>query len=114
MLAPIGRDFFFSDLMKRWKTTVIVVARLGIGTINQTLLTCRFLKNEGIKVAGVILNDLSEKTDATTRTNREVLARYLDVPIMGVFPHMEHTETMDRNILASIVEQYIDASPLFG
>jgi dethiobiotin synthetase len=114
VLAPIRRNFFFSDLMKRWKTTVIVVARLGIGTVNHTLLTCRFLKAEGIQVAGVILNDVAGKTDAATKTNREVLSRYLDTPILGVFPHMKHTETADRAAFADIVHKNIDLTPLLG
>jgi dethiobiotin synthetase len=114
VLSPIGRNFFFADLMKRWGTAVIVVARLGIGTVNHTLLTCRFLSDRGIQVAGVILNDLTGKVDAATRTNREVLSRYLDVPILGVFPHLQQTETMDRNSLAQAVEKRIDTSPFVG
>ena len=114
VLAPIRRDFFFSDLMKRWKTTVIVVARLGIGTVNHSLLTCRFLRSEGIQMAGLILNDLAGKADAATKTNREVLSQYLDIPILGVFPHMEHTEVMDRSLLADITEKNINMTPLVG
>ena len=79
VLTPLQRGFFVSDLIKRWKLPVIVVARLGIGTVNHTLLTCRLLKDEGIPIAGVILNDLEGKPDASTRTNPDILTRYLDV-----------------------------------
>ena len=110
VLAPITRNFFFSDLMKRWKSTAIVVARLGIGTINHTLLTCRFLKSEGIPVAGVIFNDVGGKADVATKTNPEVLSRYLDVPILGVFPHLPGSGTSDRELLARAAEESLNMS----
>lgn len=47
-MKPIRRNFFISDLIKRWRLPVIIVARPGIGTVNHTLLTRRFLKAEGI------------------------------------------------------------------
>lgn len=112
VLAPIIGDFFFSDLMKRWNVSAIIVARLGIGTVNQTLLTYRFLRSENVRIAGVVLNDLSGKADAATKTNRDTLSRYLDVPILGVFPHMGRTEVMDRVALADIVAKNIDMKAL--
>jgi dethiobiotin synthetase len=108
VLAPIRRNFFFSDLMKRWKSTVIVVARLGVGTINHTLLTCRFLKDEAIPVAGVILNDVGGKADMAAKTNPEVLSRYLDVPILGVFPHLRSSNLGDREYLARAAEENLN------
>jgi hypothetical protein len=61
---------------------------------------------------GVTPNNLSGKSDSATKTNREVLSQYLDVPILGVFPHMEHTEVMDRSLLSDIVEKNINVTPL--
>jgi dethiobiotin synthetase len=110
VLAPIKKNFFFSDLMKRWKTRVLVVARLGTGTINHTLLTCRFLKDQDVPVEGVILNDIGGKSDVATKTNPDVLARYLDVPILGVFPHVEPSEISNREVLARAVEENLNIS----
>jgi len=114
VLTPLQKGFFVSDLIKRWKMPVIVVARLGIGTVNHTLLTCRFLKCEGIPVAGVILNDREGKPDASTRTNPDILARYLDVPLLGVYPHGTQRGPMDREALANAVEKHLDMTPILG
>lgn len=114
VLTPIRRNFFISDLVKRWRLPVIIVARLGIGTVNHTLLTRRFLKAEGIPVAAVILNDLEGKHDASTRTNPGILSRYLEVPLLGVFPHRNGTATMDRETLAEIVEKNLNVKLLLG
>jgi dethiobiotin synthetase len=115
ILVPISRNFFYVDLMKRWNVRALVVARLGLGTINHTLLTCARLKREAIPVAGVILNDNEGKTDLATRTNPEILARYLDVPLLGCFPHLEgeNRGLPDRAMLADLVEKHIDSHSLF-
>jgi hypothetical protein len=49
--------------------------------------------------AGVILNDLEGKPDASTKTNPDILARYLDVPLLGVYPHRPQTGLVDRDAL---------------
>lgn len=114
VLVPIKHNFFFSDLMKRWNTKTIIISRLGLGTINHTLLTCYFLKNHGIPIAGVILNDTDGKSDAATKTNPDLLTRYLEAPLLGVFPHLPHTGTLDRQQLADLVDKNIDMGPLLG
>jgi dethiobiotin synthetase len=107
VLAPIQGKFFFSDLIRRWNLPALVVAKQGIGTVNHTLLTCRFLENQGIPVLGVILNDLAGKTDDATRTNKTVLSRYLDVPILGTFPFLKQTQIMDRPSLSDAFEKNV-------
>jgi dethiobiotin synthetase len=122
VLVPIKRGFFFSDLMKRWDTKVLVVSRLGLGTINHTLLTCRFLKSENIPVAGVILSDTDGKHNAATRTNPQILSRYLEVPLLGIYPYSPLSSclkedlqgtptaggTLDRERLAETAEKHLD------
>ena len=114
VLVPIKKGFFFSDLMRRWKTSAIVVSRLGLGTINHTLLTCRFLRSEHIPVAGVIINDTEGKKDAATKTNPEMLARYLDVPLLGVYPHRKQGGPINREALAQVAEKHLDMRALIG
>jgi dethiobiotin synthetase len=116
ILVPIRKDFFFVDLIKRWNVPVLVISRLGIGTINHTLLTCRYLKQEGIKITGVILNDSDAKNDPSKISNPEVLSRYLDVPLLGVFPYEEALVKGERprEALASIVAAHIDMMPIIG
>jgi dethiobiotin synthetase len=79
------------------------------------LLTCAHLKREGVTIAGVILNDDEGKKDLAARTNPEMLARYLDVPLLGLFPHLETAPRglPDRTLLADIVEKHVDTRPLF-
>jgi len=116
ILVPVTRNFFYTDLIKRWQVPVLVVARLGLGTINHTLLTCRYLKQEGIRVVGVILNDLEGKKDLASKTNPDILARYIEVPLLGIFPHLDPAPQglPDRTALARLVEKHIDTALLLG
>lgn len=116
ILVPIRRDFFFIDLVKGWKIPVVIVSRLGLGAINHTLLTCRYLLHEGVAVAGVVLNDTDGKADQAKGHNAEMLSRYLDAPLLGVFPHHGGMAGAhpDRELLARLAGQYLDMKPFFA
>ena len=115
VLVPIKKDFFYVDLIKKWEAPTIIISRLGLGTINHTLLTNNFLQSKGVKVLGVILNDNDGTGDLAAQTNPEVLKRYLNVPILGIFPYVQGLlkEGMDRESLAGIFEKNIDTYKLF-
>jgi dethiobiotin synthetase len=116
VLVPITRDFFYADLIQKWDAPTLIVSRLGLGTINHTLLTYDLLKRRGVKVLGVILNDVEGKDDVASQTNPEILRRYLDVPILGVFPHGASIlkEGMDREWIADIFARHIDVETLLS
>jgi dethiobiotin synthetase len=116
VLVPISEGFFFCDLIKAWDVSVIIVSKLGLGTINHTLLTNVFLQSMGIPVMGVILNDTEGIKDIAAKTNPEMLRQYLNVPILGIFPHLEeHTrKTMKRELLADTFADHIDTEAIMG
>jgi dethiobiotin synthetase len=116
ILVPIRKDFFFIDLVKGWKLPVVIVSRLGLGAINHTLLTCRYLLHEGVAVVGVVLNDADGNADQAKGYNAEMLSRYLDVPLLGVFPHHRGMagDHPDRELLARLAEQHLDMKPFFA
>ncbi|MCX8022817.1 MAG: dethiobiotin synthase [Syntrophorhabdaceae bacterium] len=110
ILVPIVKNFFFADLIESWGAEVIVVSRLSLGTINHTLLTCRYLQSRNIKIIGVILNNTDGKVDLATKTNPDALRRCMDIPILGIFPHSPGLlrEGMDREELAKTFEDNIE------
>jgi dethiobiotin synthetase len=71
------------DLIKHLKIPVLVVARLGLGTINHTLLTLARLELEKIPVRGLILNDAMGQKTRADQLNPETIRRYTSVPVLG-------------------------------
>lgn len=115
VLVPIRENFFFIDLIQKWNAPTLVVSRLGLGTINHTLLTIRLLKERGIKVLGVILNDTVGLDDLPTQTNPTILKKYLaDIPILGIFPHVKDLikGSVNRERMADILAKNINTDPL--
>jgi dethiobiotin synthetase len=88
LLVPIKRDYFVADLARDLDLPIIIVARLGLGTINHTLLTVRQAQAMGLKVAGIILNDTTgAKRGLAEKTNIKVAPELCGVPLLGVVPH---------------------------
>jgi dethiobiotin synthetase len=67
-----------------------------------------------VKVLGVILNDTEGMGDMASQTNPAMLEKYLDVPLLGVFPHTPDLfeKGVDRERLADLLARNIDCSVL--
>ena len=82
-----ARPYFVADLARQFDIPLIIVARLGLGTLNHTLLTVRQAQAMKLKVAGVILNDTTGQRGLAERTNIKVIAELTGVPLLGVVPY---------------------------
>jgi dethiobiotin synthetase len=56
-MVPVTGSWFVADLIKALDARVIIVSRNYLGSINHSLLTAAYCKNNGIDVAGWIFND---------------------------------------------------------
>jgi dethiobiotin synthetase len=114
VLVPIRENFFFADLIQKWNAPTLIVSRLGLGTINHTLLTNHLLKERGIKVLGVILNNTEGLGDLPAQTNPDILRKYLDTPVLGIFPHVKDLlkGSVDREQMADILAKNINTDAL--
>ena len=100
LLVPIRDDYFVADLARALKLPLLIVARLGLGTINHSLLTVRQAQAHGLKVAGVVLNDtVGGKRGLAAKSNIEVVPALCRVPLLGVVPHGQNgAQAVARNI----------------
>jgi dethiobiotin synthetase len=88
LLVPIKRDYFVADLARDLGLPLIIIARLGLGAINHTLLTVRQAQAMGLKVAGIILNDTTgAKRGLAEKTNIKTVPELSGIPLLGVIPH---------------------------
>ncbi|MEP2026722.1 MAG: dethiobiotin synthase [Reichenbachiella sp.] len=58
LLVPINDEEFVINLAKQFDTEVILVSRNYLGSINHTMLSIAYLKDNGFKIAGIIFNDI--------------------------------------------------------
>jgi len=96
-LSPVGhaiacrrsgtQPYFVADLARQLDLPLIIVARLGLGTLNHTLLTVRQAQAMKLKIAGVILNDTTGQRGLAERTNAQTIAELTGVPLLGVVPY---------------------------
>ncbi|MFQ5913123.1 MAG: dethiobiotin synthase [Nitrospinota bacterium] len=87
-LVPITRDFWVSDLAVRLGLPLLVVGRLGLGTLNHTLLTLEAAARRGLSVLGFVLNAVTPSDSIAEETNPDVLSSLTPVPFLGVLPHL--------------------------
>jgi dethiobiotin synthetase len=80
VLVPIKQIYFVADLARDLGLPVVIVARLGLGTINHTLLTVRQTRN----TAGIVLNDTTGKRGLAETTNIEEIPKLTGVPLLTV------------------------------
>ena len=81
-LVPIRQDYFASDLAAAMRLPVLIVALNRLGCLNHTLLTVQSIAASGMQCLGVALNDAQALSDVAAATNRDVLSRICDVPIL--------------------------------
>jgi dethiobiotin synthetase len=89
LLCPLTRDELVADFASEVQLPLIIVARVGLGTINHTLLSIECATSRGLRVAGIILSDGDNaRNDPSTSTNANEIARRASVPVLGIVPHL--------------------------
>ena len=90
IMVPIKKDYYVVDLAKEFSLPLLVVIKPGLGTINHTMLTVHYALEQGLEVAGLIINYSSPPANSLAEeTNPNVLREICPVPILGTFPHLE-------------------------
>lgn len=92
LLCPIADGETVADFAADLGFPLLIVARLGLGTINHTLLTVEAARRRGLKIAGLILNEGSTPvSELEAETNPVEVTRLCDVPLLGVV-RKDHAE----------------------
>ncbi len=96
LLCPMTESETVADLAADFGFPLIIVGRLGLGTINHTLLTVEAAQHRGLAVAGIILNaGDSPVAEAQAKTNPAELAARCQIPLLGVLGR--HQKSLSRD-----------------
>lgn len=90
LLVPLADNYTNADLIKDLNASVIIVSRLGLGTINHTLLTLEVAKRRKINVLGIIFSDTNRKPKSLPeKTNPHEIERLSGVKVLGIIPFLK-------------------------
>ncbi len=85
IMVPLRHKYTYLDLARTIGLPVIIVARPSLGTINHTLLTITALREKGLEIAGIVINDAQGKrTGLAEKTSPSVIEEVSDVGILGI------------------------------
>jgi len=85
LLCPLTARETIADLAATLNYPLLVVARLGLGTINHTLLTVEAAQNRGLTVAGILLNEAEPLASLEgTEENPIEIERRTRIPVLGI------------------------------
>jgi dethiobiotin synthetase len=87
LLVPLAGTIVYADWLESTGLPVLLVGRLGLGTLNHVLLSARYLAARGIPHLATVLSATQTPADLAETTNPGVLARYPESRIAGVLAH---------------------------
>ncbi|HEY0026150.1 MAG TPA: dethiobiotin synthase [Longimicrobium sp.] len=96
LLVPLTRDLAWDGLFVGWDLDLVIVAGNRLGALNHTMLTVRAAHDAGLRVRGVVLNNVSpDRPGIAERTNLEALAELLEpIPVLP-FPWIRKDRPLD-------------------
>jgi len=83
-------SYSLENLIKALNMNVIIVARAGLGTINHTVLTVKYIESLGIKIKGIIVNNYEKCL--LCDDNIKMIEKLTKVPIIGKLKKIEDLE----------------------
>lgn len=89
--------YTLENLIKDLGMEVIIVARAGLGTINHTVLTVRYIQGLGIKIKGIIINNYEEML--LCDDNVRIIEKLTKVPIIG---KLRTIDKLEDNMIEAI------------
>jgi dethiobiotin synthetase len=110
--VPITSLYEASDAAKDLGIPAVIVARLGLGTLNHSLLTREHLVRKGIECRGVILNArFGRVSGLAEKTNPSVL-NDSGLRVLGIFPKVSAVRLKNPRFLAAEAEKHIELESL--
>lgn len=83
-LCPIAEGETIADLANDFGFPILLVAALELGAINHTLLTVESIRQRGLPLAGIVLNETTPELDATLSAETSAaIETYVGCEIVG-------------------------------
>jgi len=98
IMVPLTDSYYNADLIADLKADLIIVARLGLGTINHTLLTINEARKRGLKIRGLIFCQTRPLSKGLPQSsNPQEIEKLSGVKVLGIIPYLKSLNR--KNIL---------------
>ena len=115
LLVPIAWGWTVADLAAELSLPVLVVGRLGLGTLNHCALTVQAARARGLAVLGVLLSPGRDgPRGLAEETNPDALSRACGERLLGVLPRVPADRLRDPDALADAVQESGLLGPLLA
>ncbi|MGQ0792260.1 MAG: dethiobiotin synthase [Nitrosopumilaceae archaeon] len=108
IMTPILKNYFVANLIKEMDLETIIVTSSRIGTVNHIIMTIKMCHNYGIKVQGVIINNLNSSGYPTNELKRDI-EELTNATVIGSIPYIKH---LDLEKISQIITNEIDLKSL--
>lgn len=113
LLVPLSGRYLFADLVKDLGFPILIVARVGLGTVNHSLLTIEAARSRGIEVLGVVMNESTPppENDPSRTGNAKLLECLSPVPVWGPVPFQhDATRSHEDGRIRSVLDPILQAA----
>ncbi len=105
LLVPLDKEKLLIDAVKEMSLPVLLVAANRLGAINNTLLSIEALRSRGIKIVGVIFNNIIKDEDRLILEDNPVAVKtFGGVHILGTLTYSKDIRLL-RKIFAPIAAE---------
>ncbi|WP_405078956.1 dethiobiotin synthase [Paenibacillus chitinolyticus] len=126
--VPMTEDALLAEWIAFLRMPVLIVARAGLGTVNHTLLTVSFLRQHGVEILGVVLNEgasapgvpgvleaanaqnAPDGPDPSVAGNAALIETIGGIKVLGHFPSVGNAP--GPHLLAETVHTALDLAPV--
>jgi dethiobiotin synthetase len=110
LLVPLTDQLFILDLIRLMNLPILLVSEDVLGTINHTLLSIWVARAQGLKIKGVILNQLKPWLGLDAKTNLFYIKTRGNIDTIAKFPYLPE---LKRESLQDSAEKYIALERIF-
>jgi len=107
IICPIRLDaevIMLTDIIRKLGLDVIIVASAELGTINHTILTVEYVKQQGICLRGIILNNYDDKS-FLHRDNKRIIERLTGIEVIAMVEKGAKRLTIQTDKLCSLYKE---------
>ncbi len=108
IMTPILKNYFITNLINDLNLETVLVTRNRIGTLNHTIMTCQMAKKYGIRIKGIIINEIDldgYAVDVLTDDLEDITG----VSVLGSVPFFN---SLDVDQIAKVFETKFDLKVL--